>query len=295
MNMPSNIKMTSWGSRRYFSKEADPDCSLDSATEGQPEKKKDPVGPRIPTLMYHSIIADDAAEVPEEWSQRHTVSFSSFLAQLDFLVEGGWQTIPPEALEQTPELRKPVIITFDDGHSSDLLAAEALHGRGLQAAFFVTWSNLGRPNFLSQRDLRGLDRLGFKIGSHGLTHVGLVELGPEELCRQLIESRERLESLLGKPITDFAVPYGRYNRQVIIAALAVGYRRVMTSTFGYAKSGNGNVIPRLGINSTTTLEDFRVLLAGRWIDVTRRRILHSISRRLDCLPFNGWGFPKSNS
>ena len=238
------------------------------------------MGTRVPILMYHSIGADDSAEVPEGWSRFHTVPYGSFRAQLDLLVKDGRQSIPPELLGQAAKVENPVVITFDDGHSSDVVAAEALHSRGLHAVFFITWSNLGHRHFLSTRDLCALDRLGFKIGSHGLTHVRLTDESPAEIRDQLVKSKDRLESLLGKPITDFAVPYGRYDKQLIKAALAAGYQRIMTSDFACANVAATTVMPRMGITSETTLEDFTLMLRGRWLDIARRRVRLGVNRRL---------------
>jgi peptidoglycan/xylan/chitin deacetylase (PgdA/CDA1 family) len=239
-----------------------------------------PASRRFPILSYHAIIAEDQKELPPPWSPYHALSLAALRAQLDVLAAEGWQAIPPQLLMQFAPPGKSVVITFDDGESSDLLAAEELSRRGLTAAFFVTWSRLGCPWFLSRSQVVQLDRQGFTIGSHGMTHARLTELSAQELHDQLVNSRERLEWLLGKPVTTLAIPYGFYNSAVVEAAITAGYRLIMTSDFALAVAGRC-LLPRLTISSRTTLNDFRTMLAENWIAIARRRLVNGIHRRLN--------------
>jgi peptidoglycan/xylan/chitin deacetylase (PgdA/CDA1 family) len=232
---------------------------------------------RVPILSYHAIVAEDQKPAPA-WSAYHAVSLAAFREQLNFLSEGAWRVVALRALEQASVPRKSVAITFDDGGSSDLVAAEELFGRGMPAAFFVTWSRLGCRWYLTRGQVIELDRQGFTIGSHGLAHVRFGELSPEELRDQLVGSRERLECLLGKPVMALALPYGSYRDEVVSAAVAAGYRSIMTSDFALAVAGN-NVLPRLSIAAGTTLQDFNALLTDSPMGIARRRVLNGIRRR----------------
>ena len=238
------------------------------------------MGTRLPILMYHSIGADNATEVPDGWSRFHTVPYSSFCSQLDLMVRRGLHSISPANLNRAGEIENPIAITFDDGHLSDVIAAETLKSRGLQAIFFVTWANIGRRHYLSANDVNTLDRLGFKLGSHGMTHVNLTDQSPDDMRRQLADSKSRLEDLIGKAVSDVAVPYGRYNDQLIETAMALGYRRIMTSDFACANLGSSTVLPRMGITSETSLQDFDQMLTARPFDLARQRIRLGINRRL---------------
>jgi peptidoglycan/xylan/chitin deacetylase (PgdA/CDA1 family) len=234
---------------------------------------------RVPILSYHAILAEDQKQVPGQWSSVHAIPLPAWREQLDVLADGGWQVVALKTLEQSPP-RRSLTITFDDGGSCDLVAAEELGSRGLTAAFFVTWSCLGCRWFLSRGQVADLDRLGFTIGSHGMTHARFAELNPQELRNQLLGSRERLEGLLGKPVTALAVPFGSYNHAVVTAAVAAGYRQIVTSDFALAVAGKC-VLPRLTITSRTTLRDFRSLLANNRFGIARRRVVNGIHRRLD--------------
>jgi peptidoglycan/xylan/chitin deacetylase (PgdA/CDA1 family) len=234
---------------------------------------------RFPILSYHAIVDDDRQQLPPESSSFHAVSAKSFREQLDILTSEGWTVVPPQALCQPSLPPRCVLITFDDGHASDLIAAAELRRRTLPATFFVTWSRLGCAGFLTPLQVRELACDGFRIGSHGLSHVPLAELALPEARHQLTGSRERLEGLLGGPVDVVAVPFGSYNRPVIDGAIAAGYRSLMTSDFTLAVAGS-YVLARLTVHSRTTLRDFRSLLAGSVVGIARQRLANSLAVRI---------------
>ncbi len=237
------------------------------------------VASRLPILAYHAIIERGRKQLPPDWSAEHAVSLDQFRKQMDVLVAEGWNAILPEALEQSSLPPKSVVITFDDGHCSDVIAARELTQRGLLAAFFVTWSRLGCASFLGRDQVMELEGQGFQIGSHGWAHVPLATLPPEVIRRHLIDSKRRLESLLGKPVNPLAVPFGSYNDQVVAGAVAAGYRAMMTSDFALAIAGS-YLLARLPVHARTTLDDFRALLSGRWFGLVRQHVVNGLRRRV---------------
>ncbi len=233
---------------------------------------------RVPILAYHAIVEDGRKYLPPEWSAEHAVLLKQFRKQLDLLVAEGWNAVLPEALTNSTLPPKTVVITFDDGHSSDVIAARELKQRGLPAAFFVTWSRLGCASFLNRDQVVELEDWGFEIGSHGWAHVPLAHLPPADLNRHLTVSKQRLEALLGKPVNALAAPYGSCNHEVVACAIAAGYRRMMTSQFGLAVAGSYR-LARLPVDARTTLKDLRALLSGGWFGITHQRLIHGLRRR----------------
>lgn len=119
-------------------------------------------------------------------------------------------------------------ITFDDGNLSDIEEGmPALVERGLTATFHVCAGRLGRPRYLGVDHLRDLRKSGMKIGSHGWSHVDLRRVSDSELEREGSESQEVLAAAVGTSITQFAVPFGSYDRRVLRALS--GYTEVYTS------------------------------------------------------------------
>jgi peptidoglycan/xylan/chitin deacetylase (PgdA/CDA1 family) len=66
------------------------------------------------------------------------------------------------------------------------------------------------------------------IGSHTLTHPDLAKIRSDQLKTELIDSKRRLEHLLGKPVEDLALPFGSYNQEVLTMAIEAGYKRIYT-------------------------------------------------------------------
>jgi len=234
----------------------------------------------LPILCYHAIVADGQENLPPQWSARYAVSLPECRQQLDILAAGDWKVVGLQDITKRVPFRPSVAITVDDGESSDMIAAEELRKRGLPATFFITWSRLGYNSFLTRDQVLELDRQGFTIGSHGLNHVRFTALTAEEVHDQLVGSRERLECLLGKPVTALALPYGSYNSAILAAAIATGYCPIMTSDFSLALAGNC-VLPRLSIGARTTLRDFKALLTGNRVSVARRRVINAFHSRFN--------------
>ena len=94
-----------------------------------------------------------------------------------------------------------VAITFDDGHESNLNAAQALAANGLTGTFFVNPSTVGTRHFLSWQALADMAAIGMSIQSHSLHHRFLSDLTIEQVQQELIESRLAIEDRLGQPVT----------------------------------------------------------------------------------------------
>ena len=240
---------------------------------------------RIPIVAYHSILqSGPGACVPEAWNAMDTVAYDPFCAQLDLLSADGWETLQAPALNEPSAWnlgKQQILLTFDDGHDSDLLAAEALAARGFTATFYIPWVNLGRRHFLDQQSVTRLSHEGFRIGSHGMTHCRLKAVSADRLRLELTESKLRLEDLIGLPVTDLAVPFGSYDQRVIDAALNAGYSTIMTSDVKQVVLGSrSKVYPRLPVKSCMTFPDFLTLVRGSAFAVWRWRLLRGLYGRV---------------
>jgi peptidoglycan/xylan/chitin deacetylase (PgdA/CDA1 family) len=234
----------------------------------------------LPILMYHAISSRACTALPQTSSIEHAVKARDFQAQLDAIVEGGYRTIKLDDLDRPASEPKSLLITFDDGHESDLIvAAPELARRNLHAIFFVVWSYLGRSGYLSRDQVVALRSDGFEIGSHGMTHTRLSQISLADASDELGESKRRLEDLLQEPIAGFALPGGHYNDTVLEAAWAAGYRRVMTSDFRIANREH-RVMPRMGPMASTTIKDFRWMLEASRAGAIRHRTIEAIGERL---------------
>ncbi len=179
--------------------------------------------------MYHDIAPRaqrDTVGFPGPLAGRYKLEPGAFEAHLDALAATGLQIGTLDAGGSPPQ----VLLSFDDGGSSALLAADALERRGWRGQFFVTTDRLGTPGFLSAEQLRELAQRGHLIGGHSHTHPTYMgKLTREELDREWTSSRTVLEQVLGAPPRTASVPGGYLSKAVIAAAAAAGYELLFTS------------------------------------------------------------------
>ena len=137
-------------------------------------------------LMYHGLREHPKGE--------YSVALSEFEKQLQWLKGEGF------VIEGFPELearlvcgdipQRYVVMTFDDGHKGDLRTAETLRKIDSQATFFLTKEFCQHvPGFLPESEIRELSTL-CSIGSHGVTHLPLIQISTEQMQWELAESKK---------------------------------------------------------------------------------------------------------
>jgi peptidoglycan/xylan/chitin deacetylase (PgdA/CDA1 family) len=140
--------------------------------------------------------------------------------------------------------RPDVMITFDDGNLSDLeIGLPRLRERGLSARFYVPVGLLGEPGRLDPADVRELRHAGMVIGSHGWAHRDWRSLdwGPSgtiQVEEEMVRARQHLTRLIGTEVSEVAVPFGSYDRQVVRILKRTGVTRMYTSDGGWARAGD---------------------------------------------------------
>jgi peptidoglycan/xylan/chitin deacetylase (PgdA/CDA1 family) len=123
------------------------------------------------------------------------------------------RSIPPRA----------VAVTIDDGYRDAYTNAYPILTRfAIPATIFLSVEFIGsssservtgkslQTDFLSWDQVREMSQNGIAFGSHTLTHVSLTKLTRQDVQYQLEVSKTRLETEIGKPVTGFAYPYGKF-------------------------------------------------------------------------------------
>jgi peptidoglycan/xylan/chitin deacetylase (PgdA/CDA1 family) len=98
-----------------------------------------------------------------------------------------------------------------------------------QRIYFDRVAHGGQRVPISTDEIRAIAAAGHTVASHAHTHRKLTDLSLEEGKRELLESKEILEGIVGKPVDDFSYPYGmpRYFPPELRAyAEAIGFRTV---------------------------------------------------------------------
>ena len=183
----------------------------------------------VPVLCYHQLRNWTSSD-----SQYNRVNLicppKYFRAHLDALVEDGWTTISPEQyvrhLTAGAELPpKPVALSFDDGSASQ--AHEGLvqlTRRGMTGTFFVMTVVLGKPKWMSIRDIQRLADAGMTIGSHTWDHQAVSDLSGSSWKVQLEQSRSTLRKASGQSVAHFAYPYGVVSDKAYRHLSKAGYK-----------------------------------------------------------------------
>jgi peptidoglycan/xylan/chitin deacetylase (PgdA/CDA1 family) len=182
-------------------------------------------------------------------------------------------------------------VTFDDGFEDAVEnAVPELVRRNIPALFFVTTDVLGQlatwwprsepernRRIVTSEKLQQLPGEWISIGAHTLTHPRLSELAEADARREILESRRRLEVLVGSKIDTLSFPYGDFNDRLIGWCREAGYKRVFTTqakdAFGYS---NEFVVGRVKAEPTDWKLEFEIKLLGGyswmpWASTLKRR------------------------
>lgn len=82
----------------------------------------------------------------------------------------------------------------------------------------MTWDQLNNA----------LDSGVLDLGSHTLYHPKLPTMSRTLIRKQLLESKQILETKTGRKVIDLAYPFGLFDPRVIEEAKAIGYRMAFT-------------------------------------------------------------------
>ncbi len=218
-------------------------------------------------LMYHELEQPGRPTGRREPGYlRYVVAEENFLAQLDYLRGQGFQGLSVgAALAGRPAGQRAVALTFDDGYETDLtVAAPRLRERGFGATFYVVTGFVGRPGFLTGLQLRELAELGFEVGCHSMSHPYLTDLDDRQLRVEVVEAKDRLEQLTGRPVAHFSCPGGRWDDRVVRLAREAGYASVATSRVGANTPATDRfALARVAVQRGMGLADFAAVCRGR--------------------------------
>lgn len=215
-----------------------------------------PSAPRMTVLLYHSI--SDSADF-------FAVSPATFEKQMQYVKEH-FAVVPlARAFAHAGGervKRDSVAVTFDDGYRDFLTnALPILKRHEISATVFVLGDSPDRaelgnnhPLLTSAEIASARDGL-VSFGSHGLTHKKLTKIPPEDLKRELEESRRDAEYL--------AYPKGSYNDTVIRGVREAGYAGAVSVTERGVRVGDSAfALPRIQIDHSTSWSTFRAKLTS---------------------------------
>lgn len=244
----------------------------------------------LPVLMYHRFGAGTEGD-PSLWIQP-----DRFAGQLRWLRENRFRTLSLSeahaALVRRSVPRRSVLLTIDDGFAEDLeIAADLLERAGAIATVFVATGLMGdfvelrhpsgdpdkvsTGSIVDADGLRGWVAKGFDVGSHSFSHLDLTSCDGEALQRETLTSRQRLEEILEREVSDFCYPFAHHDRSARQSVQAAGYRAAYA---GEPPMDDLFAIPRMMVYPGDSAARFRRKVSGYyfWISALHQKLRHFV-------------------
>lgn len=195
---------------------------------------------QVPVLCYHHIRE---IQMPSRKDRGYEVTLAQFKAQMKILADSGYQTVLPDQLNDylvygTPLPPKPVMLTYDDTSEEHFtIAKPEMEKYGFKGVFFLMTISIDRPRYMTKAQIKQLADDGHAVASHTWDHHRVdryksentvEERGVKKVVndweQQLGKSKKTIEAITGKPVVDFAYPFGIWSKQGIPEIKKQGYR-----------------------------------------------------------------------
>jgi peptidoglycan/xylan/chitin deacetylase (PgdA/CDA1 family) len=196
--------------------------------------------PQVPVLCYHHIRD---IQMPSRKDRGYEVTLAQFKAQMKALADSGYQTVLPDQLNDylvygTPLPPKPVMLTYDDTSEEHFtIAKPEMEKYGFKGVFFLMTISIDRPRYMTKDQIKQLAADGHAVASHTWDHHRVdryksentvEERGVKKVVndweQQLGKSKKTIEAITGKPVVDFAYPFGIWSKEGIPEIKKQGYR-----------------------------------------------------------------------
>ena len=224
------------------------------------------IGWPVPILSFHSI-----SDPPGRRHERFHTSPKRFRTLMSWLNDHGYRFCFPSG---QPVDEHSAWLTFDDGYEDFYFNVfPYLAELRLKPTVFLVTDCIGGTNawdeaagfpsrrLLNKQQILEMSRHGVRFGSHTLTHPWLTDVSDADLYREVVESKLRLEDLLGSEVDTFAYPGGCHDERVRAAVAEAGYKLAFSTRPGLHFFGDSFSINRLEINDNDTLLDLRLKMA----------------------------------
>lgn len=234
---------------------------------------------RFTVLMYHATPTQ--AGGLGEADPHYAVALDTYESHLNQLQTWG---MTARALDAVPahaqQGERPVGMTFDDGHRTNLAAAHALAARGWSGTFFVNPGTIGTADYLNWSELRQMAKWGMSIQSHAQHHRYLDELSPSEQLAELQQSKDEIEQQIGIRVSVFAPPGGRTTHETAALAHQAGYAMMSTSRVSVWRPKQDSCwdVPRFAVLASTPLTRLQAWVQQSPVELSRQALRYHTLR-----------------
>ena len=248
----------------------------------------------IPILMYHSISAGGTPGF-----RKFTLRPDLFAGHLAYLHEQGYQSLSVaglvKALREKTLPEKPVVLTFDDAFLDFYTAAlPVLKLHNAAASLFIPTRYLdgtslwlddvgeGARPLVSRGQLIEIANAGMDCGAHTHSHCHLDTAKEAEGRKEISQSKEIIEQIIGLPVTTFAYPYGHHHPEARQWVIDAGFQAACAVKHALSHTHDDLfTLARITITNRTDVHELAALLKGRGLSLatSKERIVTKLWRQ----------------
>lgn len=200
-------------------------------------------------LIFHNVVKKES-----ELNNKYTVTYDYYSRLVEKVAS---------LISQRKTFYAEIQIYFDDGYASfNELVYPHIKGNYSSFTLSIVPDDLDHNGFLPSSLLKDYYRQGIQIASHSASHAALAvykqgvlqgtplageyknspkgqndSLTENEVSYQYQSSKQYLENLLGKPVTEFVFPYGLYNPQAVLINNRYSYFKYLSTCDEYLDGG----------------------------------------------------------
>ena len=254
------------GSFFAYPTEHNPQFEDENGYQQVPVATSSPNAIRVPVLIYHSVRPDYLGETRNQ--KDFSITPELFEQQLMYLKKNGFTVISLDQLTNdvvtgtTSPVRKPVVLTFDDGLENQYkYAFPLLQKYHMIGTFYIYTHPLDthNPHYLTWEQVKNLNTAGMTIGDHTITHPFLSKLSPEALRSEVLTAKIEIEKEIGEPVRHFASPFGYTSPELVQILKDVGFVTGRT-TYRGAHHDKGDELQLKGFLVSRSMRDFEWML-----------------------------------
>ncbi len=135
-----------------------------------------------------------------------------------------------QEIDFSNKIENTFLITFDDGGTSAMTAANILEKNNLIGHFLITTSFIGKKYYLSESNVKELHDRGHVIGGHSHTHPDIFyNLSYDKMLAEWVKCKGILEDLIEESVTCASVPGGEMNDDTWRSSADAGFKFLLCS------------------------------------------------------------------
>lgn len=196
---------------------------------------------QVPILLYHYV--EYVTDKKDAVRQSLDISPYIFEQQVKTLHDAGYTFMTASQLasiingkQKLP--KKPVLLTFDDGHwDIDSAVLPILKKYHAKATAYLISGFLNGSDFLTDAQVKDLINSGLvEIGGHTVHHISLKGALQPVVAYEVNQSKQVLEKNYHVKVVSFAYPDGAFDQQAIDDVKTAGYTSAVSTVPGTTQS-----------------------------------------------------------